>query len=244
MNYDIIILLVRNLSINGDFMNEIEMVENVENINVKKDNVGICYKFIQRTIDIISGLVGVIFLIPLTIFIKIAYVLSGDFHSIFFAQVRIGKDGKKIKIYKYRSMIVNADEALEKLLKEDEEARREYKRYKKLKNDPRVTKVGKFIRKTSFDEFPQFLNVLKGDMSLVGPRPYLHREIEDMGEYYDTIIKCKPGVTGYWQVNGRSATDFGNRLVMDEYYYNHRTILLNIKIIIKTFIQIFFKKGV
>ena len=140
-------------------------------------------------------------------------------------------------------MVENADEILFKMLEENEEMRLEYKRYKKLKNDPRITKVGKFIRDTSIDEFPQFINVLKGDMSLVGPRPYLYREKEDMGEYYNTVIKCKPGITGYWQVNGRSGTDFIKRLVLDEYYYNHRSLILDIKIMLKTFIKVFKKDG-
>ena len=103
-------------------------------------------------------------------------------------------------MYKYRSMVIGADEKLSTYLKENEEARKEYSKYKKLKNDPRITKVGKFIRKTSIDEFPQFINVLLGQMSLVGPRPYLPREQEDMGNYYKYIIQCKPGITGYWQV--------------------------------------------
>ena len=103
-------------------------------------------------------------------------------------------------MYKFRSMVIGADEKLKKYLEENEEARLEYKKYKKMKDDPRVTKIGKFIRKTSLDEFPQFINVLKGDMSLVGPRPYLEREKEDMTYFYKYIVSCKPGVTGLWQV--------------------------------------------
>ena len=129
------------------------------------------------------------------------------------------------------------------MLKKDDDLAREYKRYKKLENDPRITKVGKLIRNTSIDEFPQFINVLKGEMSLVGPRPYLPREKEDMGEYYNTIIKCKPGITGYWQVNGRSGTDFIKRLVLDEYYYNVRCLVMDTKILLKTFTKVFKKEG-
>lgn len=202
------------------------------------------YNIPKRLIDILGGLVGCIMLIPITIMVKIAYMLTGDFNSIFFKQERIGKNGKKINIYKYRSMIMNADEVLFKMLEENEEIAREYKRYKKLKDDPRITKVGKFIRATSIDEFPQFINVLIGNMSLVGPRPYLFREKEDMGEYFDVVINMKPGLTGYWQVNGRSHTDFGYRLVLDEYYYSHRSLMMDIKIILKTIKQVFFKKGV
>lgn len=201
------------------------------------------YNIPKRIVDILGGVVGVILLIPITIIVKIAYILTGDFGPIFFKQERIGRNGKVINIYKFRSMVMNADEVLFKMLEENPEAAREYKRYKKLSDDPRVTKVGKFIRNFSVDEIPQFINVLKGDMSLVGPRPYLFREKQDMGEYYDVIIKCKPGVSGYWQVNGRSHTDFGYRLVLDEYYYNHRNLILDLKILIKTFAKVFKKDG-
>lgn len=222
----------------GDIMDESKVVEEVE-----EETLGYSYYIPKRIADIIGGIIGCILLIPITLFIKIAYMLTGDFNSIFYSQVRIGKNGKLIKIYKYRSMIVNADEVLEKLLKSDKEIAREYKRYKKLENDPRITKVGKFIRNTSLDEFPQFINVLKGEMSLVGPRPYLPREKEDMGEYYNTIIKCKPGITGYWQVNGRSGTDFVKRLVLDEYYYQVRCLVMDTKILLKTVAKVFKKEG-
>lgn len=205
--------------------------------DVKSDSI--FYRVIKRLFDIIFGIFGVIIFIPLLIIVKICYMLTGDFKKVIFTQDRIGKNGKNFKLYKFRSMVPNADEILFKYLKENEEAATEYKRYKKLKNDPRITKVGSFIRKFSIDEFPQFINVLKGDMSLVGPRPYLPREIPDMGEYYNTIIKTKPGITGYWQVNGRSATTFGKRLVLDEYYYNHLSLKMDIKITIKTILQVF-----
>lgn len=201
------------------------------------------YHIPKRILDIIGGLIGSVLLIPIVIILKLAFVITGDFGPLFFKQERIGKNGKKINIYKFRSMIMNADEVLFKLLEEDTDAAREYKRYKKLANDPRITKVGAFIRKYSIDEIPQFINVLQGDMSLVGPRPYLFREKEDMGDYFNVIIKCKPGVSGYWQVNGRSHTDFGQRLVLDEYYYNHRSLSLDLKIIIKTFAKVFKKDG-
>ena len=153
---------------------------------------------------------------------------------IFYKQKRIGKDGKTFEMYKYRTMVVDADEKLKQYLEENEEAREEYSKYKKLKHDPRVTKIGNFLRKTSLDEFPQLLNILKGEMTLVGPRPYLPREKEDMGEFYKEIIKCKPGITGWWQINGRSNTTFEERLEKDEYYVKNRNILLDIKIVGKT----------
>ena len=121
---------------------------------------------------------------------------------------------------------------------------KEYKKYKKLKHDPRITKLGNILRKTSLDEFPQFVNILKGEMSLVGPRPYLYREKEDLGEYYyNSITKVKPGITGYWQVNGRNDVDFEERAYMDTYYIERRGIVMDLKIILKTFLKIFKKEG-
>ncbi len=213
------------------------------NRNARVDIKNIRYNFCKRALDILGGLIGVLALIPLTVAIYIANLISKDNGPVFYSQERIGKDGKSFKFYKYRSMVVNADEKLKKYLEENEEARKEYKKYKKLKHDPRITKVGEFIRKTSIDEFPQFINVLKGDMSLVGPRPYLHREIEDMGENYNTIISVKPGLTGYWQVNGRSDKDFKERTDMDVAYVYDRTLWIDIKFLIKTGLKIFEKEG-
>lgn len=219
-----------------------EAIINSENeIRIHKN---IIYKIIKRTIDIIGGLVGVILLVPLTIGIAIAkLILKENDGPLFYEQLRIGKNGNRFRIYKYRSMIVGADEVLATYLAQNEEARKEYKKYKKLKDDPRITKVGKFLRKTSLDEFPQLINVLKGDMSLVGPRPYLPREKEDMGEFYTYIIQTKPGLTGYWQVNGRSDVDFDERLNMDYYYTQHRGIKLDTKLLIKTFTNVIKKEG-
>ena len=213
-----------------------------EEVKEKKTYL-VTYFMLKRFMDIIGGLIGGLLTLPIIFVVKIICLKDGDKNPIIFKQERIGKDGGRIIIYKFRTMIPNADEELKKLLKRNKEAALEYKRYKKLKDDPRITKVGKFLRKTSIDEFPQFFNVLKGDMSLVGPRPYLFREKEDMGEYFDLIIKCKPGVTGYWQVNGRSNTDFARRLVLDEYYYNHRTTIMDLKIVVKTIRQVIFKEG-
>lgn len=166
-----------------------------------------------------------------------------DKGPLFYEHLRYGKDGKMFKMYKFRSMCMNADEKLKEYLEANEEARKEYKKYKKLKDDPRITKIGNFLRKTSLDEFPQFINVLRGEMSLVGPRPYLEKEREDMGDAYNTIITVKPGITGYWQVNGRSDVDFEDRMYMDTYYIEHRSLVMDLKIIIKTVLKIFGKEG-
>lgn len=200
-------------------------------------------QILKRVIDIVGGFFGVMLLIPLTIIIWIANKISKDEGPVFYTQERIGKNGKIFKMYKYRSMVVGADEKLEKYLVENDEAREEYKKYKKLKNDPRVTKIGDFIRKTSIDEFPQFINVLKGDMSLVGPRPYLPREREEINGFFKYIVSCKPGITGLWQTSGRSYTTFTDRLTLDmNYYYNH-TLKTDTKILYKTVKNVVKREG-
>lgn len=201
----------------------------------KENNVTfMLYLFVKRFFDILCSIIGVIVLIPITIIIKLCYVLSGDFAPVIFTHNRIGKNGKEFKFYKFRSMVPNADEILEELLKNDKAIAEEYKKNKKLKDDPRITKIGKIIRKASIDELPQLLNVLKGDMSLVGNRPYLPREKKDMGKYYDDIIKTKPGITGYWQVSGRSDVSFKARLKLEQCYSNNCGLLMDIKILFKT----------
>ena len=222
--------------------NETALVQPQQYIPEKTDSL-LIRKIFKRLIDILGGIVGTIVLIPLTIGIAIANLICKDNGPIFYSQYRLGKNGKLFKMYKYRSMVVGADEKLKKYLEENEEARKEYKKYKKLKHDPRVTKVGDFIRKTSLDEFPQFINVLKGDMSLVGPRPYLEREKEDMNGYYKYITTCKPGLTGLWQISGRSDVDFATRIDLDmQYYYNH-SLKGDIKILFKTAMKLVKREG-
>lgn len=222
--------------------NETALVQPQQYIPEKTDSL-LIRKIFKRLIDILGGIVGTIVLIPLTIGIAIANLICKDNGPIFYSQYRMGKNGKLFKMYKYRSMVVGADEKLKKYLEENEEARKEYKKYKKLKHDPRVTKVGEFIRKTSLDEFPQFINVLKGDMSLVGPRPYLEREKEDMNGYYKYITTFKPGLTGLWQISGRSDVDFATRIDLDmQYYYNH-SLKGDIKILFKTAMKLVKREG-
>lgn len=198
----------------------------------------------KRFIDICAGVAGMCVLIPLTIILYIVKIVDKDKGPLFFSQDRIGKDGKLFKMYKFRTMVVGADDVLKKMLNEDEKAREEYAKNKKLKNDPRITKIGKFLRSTSLDEFPQFINVLKGDMSLVGPRPYLPREEDDMGYYYYYITKCKPGITGLWQVSGRSEVSFDGRLDLDlEYYREDAGIFSDLGIAAKTVVKTLKKEG-
>ena len=202
--------------------------------------VSLCFK---RLVDIIGSIVGIIFLIPLTIMVFIGNRICKDKGPLFYSHERIGKNGKIFKMYKFRSMVVGADEVLKDLLEHDEKAKKEYSEYKKLEHDPRVTKFGNFLRKTSLDEFPQFINVLKGEMSIVGPRAYLVREKEEMGEAYNTIIQCKPGVTGLWQVSGRSAVSFKSRLDIDIEYFNKYGAILDFEILLKTFTAVMKKEG-
>ena len=159
---------------------------------------------------------------------------NGDKGPIFFTQDRIGKDGKLFKIYKYRTMVLGADKILEKLMAEDPAIREEYTINKKLENDPRITKVGKFLREKSLDEFPQFINVIKGEMSVVGPRPYLPREKKDMGENYKYIVAMKPGLSGMWQTHGRSDVNFEERTILDNYYSHNWNVWLDLTIIYRT----------
>ena len=221
---------------------------NIEDLEIvkgkqKRNSIKRIERGLKRGMDILGGICGTLILIPLTIGIWIANKLVKDNGPIFYTQTRIGKDGKLFKMYKYRSMVVGADEILKTYLEENEEARKEYKKYKKLKNDPRITKIGKFLRKTSLDEFPQFINVLKGDMSLVGPRPYLPREKEEINGFFKYITSCKPGITGLWQTRGRSNTTFTDRLTMDMEYYHNHSLKQDIKLIYRTVRNVVKKEG-
>lgn len=191
-------------------------------------------KLAKRIMDILGSLAGILALIPLSIYVYYKNRKEGDKDSIFFTQQRIGKDGKPFKIYKFRTMVPNAEQVLEDLMDKDPAIKKEYLTNKKLENDPRITKAGKMLREKSLDEFPQFINVLRGEMSIVGPRPYLLREKEDMGYAYKSIINCKPGVTGMWQTHGRSDVSFEERLELDDYYYRNWNFWLDVTLLIKT----------
>ena len=201
------------------------------------------YFFIKRLFDILMAIIGIIAMIPIALIVKVSYMLTGDFDSIFYKQKRIGKNGEEFDFYKFRSMIPNADKVLKELLKNDKKLAKEYKINKKLEHDPRVTKMGNILRKTSLDELPQVLNIIKNDMSVIGNRPYLPREKEDMGDYYYDVIACKPGITGMWQSHGRSEVDFDHRLLLDEYYYRNWSFWLDITLLFKTVKQVLYGEG-
>ena len=198
---------------------------------------------IKRVIDLLAGIIGSILLIPITILVWILNIINNENGPIFYDQLRIGKNGRIFKMYKFRSMVVGADEILKEYLEFNPEEAEEYALHKKLKKDPRITKTGKFLRATSLDEWPQFLAVLTGRMSLVGPRPYLPREREDMGEYYKHIVKVKPGLTGPWQVAGRNNLTFEDRLKLDEEYVSRNGNKRDFKILLKTIRKVVRKEG-
>lgn len=232
-----------NLDIMMTFDSKIQDFDGMLLISTARGKINPLNRLFKRIIDIVGSIIGIILLIPLTIYVKQKSKKQGDKDSIFFVQERIGCNGKSIKIYKFRTMVPNAEAILEDMMENNPKIKEEYLKNKKLVNDPRITKIGEFLRKSSLDEFPQFINVLKGEMSLVGPRPYLYREKKDMGIYYDAIIQCKPGITGMWQANGRSDVGFAERCKLDDYYFRNWTIWLDMIIIYKTVKSVLYGKG-
>lgn len=201
----------------------------------------VTYFFLKRIMDIICGLLGLILLIPVSIIIKIAYMITGDFKPIFYTQKRIGKDGKTINIYKFRSMVYNAEDVLNEMLKE-EKYQKEWDENQKFEKDPRITKVGKFIRKASIDELPQFINLITGEMSLVGPRPLVEGELENH-DGLKLYNKVKPGITGWWACNGRSNIEYRERLELEYYYVQNCSLLLDLICLLRTVLVVLKKEG-
>lgn len=201
------------------------------------------YRVVKRIIDIIGAITGCIILIPVAISIYIAKKINKEEGTLFYKQLRYGKNGKQFKLYKFRTMCIGADKILEEYLSQDKEIRKEFEIKQKIEHDPRVTKLGKFLRSTSLDELPQMINILKGEMSIVGPRPIVEREIEKYGENKAKLLTVKPGLTGYWQVNGRSSTTYEERMNMELYYVDNCSMLLDIKIFIKTIPTVLKKEG-
>ena len=188
----------------------------------------------KRVFDLLFGLVGGLILLPFLALIALFISLDSP-GPVIFRQDRLGKGGKLFKCYKFRTMQVGAEALLQDLLSVDSKADREYQMYHKLANDPRITRAGRLLRKFSLDELPQIWNVLSGELSLVGPRAYLPREIQDMGGYASLILRISPGLTGWWQVMGRHGTTFEERLRLDEYYLSNWSLWLDVFVMIKTF---------
>lgn len=203
-----------------------------DSMEMKEYRIGYC--FLKRAMDVICSLIGIIVLSPIFLIVSIAIKSESKGSCIFF-QDRVGRYGKSFKMYKFRSMVANAEELKDKLCDKNEMDGPMFK----MKDDPRVTKVGKFIRKTSLDELPQLINVLKGDMSLVGPRPSLPKEVKEFEPWMMKRLEVTPGLTCYWQVSGRNDIEFEDWMKLDIKYVMERNILVDIKLILKTFFVLF-----
>jgi len=199
-------------------------------------------KFVKRIFDLFFSFVAFIFLIPALVVVYVAVLLIDKTYPIY-RQERVGEDGRIFKIYKFKTMMDKDKFDFEKFLNEHLEAKKEYEMFKKLKDDPRVTKLGKILRKFSVDELPQLLNVLKGEMSLVGPRPYLKSEIKEWGVYFEYYKMVRPGITGLWQVSGRNKLTFDERIKLDVWYVKNWSLELDIVILIKTVVSVITGKG-
>ncbi len=207
-------------------------------ISIKK-----CLYFgVKRLFDILIALIGCLFLLPVILIVKISYLLHKDFDSIFFRQKRIGKNGKEFNLYKFRSMVPNADEVLKELLK-DPKYKEEWDLNQKFEHDPRITSMGNILRKTSLDELPQFINILIGDMSLIGPRPLVPGELDSHNGNHELYESVRPGISGWWAANGRSATTYERRLELEYYYVQHCSLILDIRCVFRTIKVVIFKTG-
>jgi lipopolysaccharide/colanic/teichoic acid biosynthesis glycosyltransferase len=198
-----------------------------------QERIRIIKEFYKRSFDIFFSACVLIICSPIYILLAIFVHLSSP-GPIFYTQERVGKNFKRFKCIKFRTMIINADQELARLLAESPETRREFEETFKLKNDPRITWIGKFLRLTSLDELPQFWNVLMGDMSVVGPRPLVPEEIYKYGNKMERVLTIKPGITGLWQVSGRNDIPYSQRVLIDVYYVKHHNPLLDLWIVIKT----------
>ena len=199
-------------------------------------------RLIKTLIDYILTIIGTILISPILLFIA-AWIYYDSPGPVIFKHIRIGKNGKAFPCYKFRSMCVDADAKLAELLANDSAAREEWERDFKLKNDPRITKSGAFLRKTSLDELPQLFNVLRGEMSLVGPRPIIQKELARYGEFVDDYLMVKPGITGMWQVNGRSDTTYEERVQMDSWYVRNWNVWLDFMLLWRTIKAVFKCEG-
>ena len=200
------------------------------------------YFGVKRLFDILIALIGCLFLLPIILIVKISYLLHKDFDSIFFRQKRIGKNGKEFNLYKFRSMVPNADEELKELLK-DPKYKEEWDLNQKFEHDPRITSMGNILRKTSLDELPQFINILIGDMSLIGPRPLVPGELASHNGNHELYESVRPGISGWWAANGRSATTYERRLELEYYYVQHCGLILDIRCVFRTIKAVIFKTG-
>ena len=210
-----------------------------EDIIVPNENK--VYLFLKRLIDIVGSGLGILILIPVFLIIGILIKLEDPKGSVFFSQKRNGLNGKEFNMYKFRSMVHNAEDLLESLMSKNEMDGPVFK----IKDDPRITKIGNILRKLSLDELPQLFNILKGDISIVGPRPIVEKETQIYGDDVEKLLSVKPGLTGYWQAYARNNATYesGERQKMEMYYVEHNSLWLDIKILFKTVISVIKKEG-
>ena len=225
-----------NITARG-MMEEQAVVLRVQNNLARKSN-----RIMKRIFDIVATVCGGLLILPILAIVAVLIYLDSP-GPIVFGHKRVGQGGKEFPCYKFRSMVPNAQEALEVYLKENPAAREEWERDFKLKDDPRVTRIGKFLRKTSLDELPQLWNVLVGDMSLVGPRPIVRDEIVKYGDYINDFYLVPPGITGVWQVSGRSDTTYEERVLMDSWYVHNWSVWIDIVYLLKTVLVVYKAKG-
>lgn len=218
------------------FTEEILMLHMRNNLSMRRN------KIYKRIFDLVCTICGGLIILPIIAVVALLVAIDNK-GNVIFAHRRIGKDGKEFPCYKFQSMVPNAQEILQDYLAKNPEARKEWEESFKLTNDPRVTKLGGFLRKTSLDELPQLWNVIKGDMSLVGPRPIVRKEIERYGEYFREYSMVLPGITGMWQASGRSDTTYEERVAMDTWYVRNWSVWLDIMYLAKTFTAVIFGKG-
>ena len=197
------------------------------------------FKFLKRSFDVVASFCGIVLLSPFFLVISLAIKLDSK-GKVFFKHKRIGKNGKEISIYKFRTMCENAEDMIKDFTPEQQ---KEFKENYKLKNDPRITKIGNVLRRTSLDELPQLFNIIKGDLSVVGPRPVIGEELEKYGENKDKFLSVTPGLTGYWAANGRSDTTYEERVMLECQYVNKFSVWNDIKLLFKTVISVIKKEG-
>lgn len=200
---------------------------------------GIFYLIVKRCLDILGSIVGLIVLSPLMIIVGLIIKFDSK-GPVVFSHKRLGQGGKVIKVYKFRTMVQNAEDLLKNL---SPEQKKEFEANFKLDNDPRITKIGKFLRESSIDELPQFINVIKGEMTLVGPRPIVTNELQKYGIYAEKLLSAKPGLTGNWQANGRSETTYEERIQLDMDYIDNRSLIMDTIILLKTVVVVLKKVG-
>ena len=200
--------------------------------SIKKRNLNF-YKVFKNLLDFLFSIFFLIATLPFFIIISILIKLSSR-GPIFFLQARIGKNNLPFKCIKFRTMHPEANDILKNLMRKDEKLKMEFEQNHKIKNDPRITTIGKFLRKTSLDELPQFINVLKNEMSIVGPRPIVNKEKKKYGKNFKKVLSVKPGITGLWQVSGRNNLTYKTRIKLDLNYVENYNFLMDIRILIRT----------